>query len=295
MSNQERYIHFDWAIKDLLRQKANFRILEGFLTVLIGEEIYVIDILESEGNQERQVNKLNSIDIKARDSKDNIIIVKIQNIRKIHYLERILYGIEENGCKHILLDKSYEKVEKVYSISILYFDVGYGTDYLYHGQNGSFIAVHTQDVLQMTTKARNAIIPKMPEAKSSEHFLIRLNEFNKVATTPLEEWIQYLKTGTIEKDTHVSGLEEACIKLKYYNMSPKDRYAYDEHINAVMIQNDVLETARLEGLQEGLEESQVKKRYEEKRKIAQRMKSRSYSLKDIMDVTSLTSEEIEKL
>lgn len=27
---QDRYIRFDWAIKRLLRQKANFGVLEGF-------------------------------------------------------------------------------------------------------------------------------------------------------------------------------------------------------------------------------------------------------------------------
>ena len=30
---QDRYVRFDWAIKRLLRQKANFVVLEGFLTV----------------------------------------------------------------------------------------------------------------------------------------------------------------------------------------------------------------------------------------------------------------------
>ena len=30
---KDRYIRFDWAIKRLLRQKANFGVLEGFLTV----------------------------------------------------------------------------------------------------------------------------------------------------------------------------------------------------------------------------------------------------------------------
>ena len=32
---QDRYIRFDWAIKRLLRQKANFGVLEGFLTVFL--------------------------------------------------------------------------------------------------------------------------------------------------------------------------------------------------------------------------------------------------------------------
>ena len=48
---KDRYIRFDWAIKRLLRQKANFGVLEGFLTVFLNEEVKIIDILESEGNQ----------------------------------------------------------------------------------------------------------------------------------------------------------------------------------------------------------------------------------------------------
>lgn len=39
---KDKYIRFDWAIKRLLRQKANFGVLEGFLTVFIGEPIKII-------------------------------------------------------------------------------------------------------------------------------------------------------------------------------------------------------------------------------------------------------------
>lgn len=302
MSIQDRYIRFDWAIKRLLRQKANFAVLEGFLTVLIGEEVHIIDILESESNQVTQDDKFNRVDIKARNSKDEIIIVEIQNTREIYYLERILYGVAKAICEHISLGKSYQEVKKVYSISILYFDIGRGSDYLYHGQN-HFIGVHTKDMLQVTTKVRDAIVPKMPAEVFPEYFLIRVNEFNKVAVSPLEEWIQYLKTGTIREGTQTPGLGEAREILKYYSLTPEERYAYDEHINAVMIQNDVLDTAKLEGLQEGREEGRKKGReegreegrFEEKRQIVQKMKSKGYPLEDIMDMTGLSAEDIERL
>ena len=52
MDIKDRYIRFDWAIKRLLRNKANFGVLEGLLTVLLGRKIRIIDILESEGNQQ---------------------------------------------------------------------------------------------------------------------------------------------------------------------------------------------------------------------------------------------------
>ena len=66
---QDRYIRFDWAIKRLLRQKANFGVLEGFLTVVLGEQIKIEEILESEGNQQDADDKFNRVDIKAKNTK----------------------------------------------------------------------------------------------------------------------------------------------------------------------------------------------------------------------------------
>ena len=261
MVQKDRYIRFDWAVKRLLRNKANFGVLEGFLTVLLGEPIHIVEILESEGNQQRENDKFNRVDIKARNSKDEIIIVEVQNTREIYYLERILFGVAKAITEHIELGELYSQVKKVYSISILYFDIGKGNDYLYHGQN-SFVGVHTGDFLEVTTKEKDAIVRKLPAEIFPEYFLIRVNEFNKVAVTPLEEWIEYLKTGIIRPDTKAPGLEEARRKLIYYNMDRAEQLAYDEHINAVMIQNDVLSTAAEEGRQEGRQEGREEGRQE---------------------------------
>ena len=138
------YIRFDWAIKRLLRDKANFSVLEGLLTVLFNDKTKIVEILESEGNQQRDDDKFNRVDIKAKNSKGEIIIVEVQNTRELYYLERILYGTAKAITEHISLGDTYQEVKKVYSISILYFDLGKGNDYLYHGQN-RFIGVHTND------------------------------------------------------------------------------------------------------------------------------------------------------
>ena len=247
---QDRYIRFDWAIKRLLRQKANFGVLEGFLTVMIGEEVKILEILESEGNQTAFDDKFNRVDVKALNSKGEIIIVEVQNTRELYYLERILYGVAKAITEHISLGESYQKVKKVYSISILYFDLGVGTDYFYHGQN-HFIGVHTGDQLRINTRDRDAVIPRLPAEIFPEYILIRVNEFDKVASTPLDEWIEYLKDGTIRPDTTVPGLREAREKLKYDSMTRGERYAYEEHLTNVVILEDAIENAKWEGLTEG--------------------------------------------
>ena len=299
---QDKYIRFDWAIKRLLRQKANFDVLEGFLTVFIGERITIVELLESEGNQLSAEDKFNRVDIKALNSKGEIIIIEIQNTRELYYLERILYGVAKAITEHIYLGEAYYKVKKIYSISILYFDIGIGEDYLYHGQN-QFIGVHSKDRLLVNTKEREAIVSRLPSEIFPEYILIRVNEFNKVAVTPLEEWMDYLKDGRIRPDTTVPGLGEAREKLRYYSMPPAERHAYDEHLSAIMIQNDVLDSAKLEGRIEGREEGREEGRKEGLKegreeglvegleRTAQRMKALGFDSEMIRQVTGLGSGE----
>lgn len=294
MEQKDRYIRFDWAIKRLLRNKANFGVLEGLLTVLLGEQIHILEILESEGNQQDENDKFNRVDIKARDSKDEIIIVEIQNTRELYYLERILYGVAKAITEHIELGQIYLEVKKIYSINILYFDIGKGNDYLYHGQN-NFTGVHTGDRLEVTVKEKDAMVYRLPSEIFPEYFLIRVNEFNKVAVTPLEEWIDYLKSGHIRPDTQAPGLSEARQKLIYYNMDAAERNAYDRHIDAIMIQNDVLSTAKFEGLMEGKAEGKEIGKAEGVSEVARNLKQLGVPTETIVQSTGLTAEEINKL
>ena len=143
---KDRYIRFDWAIKRLLRDKANFAVLEGLLTVLFEDKTQIVEILESEGNQLAETDKFNRVDIKAKNSKGEIILVEVQNTREVYYLERILYGVAKTITEHISLGESYGNIKKVYSISIVYFDLGKGNDYLYHGQNDQAGECHPAQV-----------------------------------------------------------------------------------------------------------------------------------------------------
>ena len=314
---RDLYIRFDWAIKRLLRQKANFGVLEGFLTVFLGQPVQIVEILESEGNQQSERDKYNRVDIKAKNAQGEIILIEVQNAREADYLERILYGVAKTITEHIDKGQPYRNITKVYSISILYFDLGKGTDYLYHGQN-RFIGVHTKDSLEITRREKNALVGRKPEEIFPEYILIRVNQFNQVAVTPLEEWMAYLKQGVIRPDTTAPGLQEAREKLRYYSMSDQERHAYDAHLDAMLIENDVLSTARREGLYDGRQEGLAEgiergraegreegraeglkegeaKRIEEKRSAAQNLKARGIDPLVISQALGLSIEEINPL
>lgn len=310
MDNDNRIIRFDWAVKRMLRDKANFDVLEGLMKVLIGEDLRISEILESESNQETADDKFNRVDIKAKNKKGDIIIVEVQLTREIHYLERILYGVSKAITEHIALGNKYDNVKKVYSINILYFELGRGKDYLYHGTT-VFKGVHTGDFLEVSTREKGVISMRSPSAIFPEYYLIRVNEFNSVAKTPIEEWLDYLKNDHIRPDTKVPGLQEARRKLAYMKMSKQERQAYDRHLENIMIQNDVIDTAREEGLSQGIEEGRAQGieegraqgieegraegRAEERITIARKLLANGISIDIIKTTISLTDDEINLL
>lgn len=305
----DNIIRFDWAAKRMLRDKANFGVLEGLITVLLNEPVHIVELLESESNQERDDDKFNRVDVKALNSRDEIIIVEIQQTRELYYLQRILYGVAKTISDHMSTGESYANVKKVYSINILYFDLGKGSDYLYHGQT-HFTGVHTEDELQINTREKESIVMVTPESIFPEYYLIRVNEFNQVATTPLEEWIEYLKTGRINDETTAPGLQEAKEKLQYLHMTREERQSYDRHLDNIRVQNDVLETKVLEGLEqgraEGREEGRAEGRAEGREEgraegehlkaleVAKNMKALGISLDLIAAATGLSRDDIEE-
>ena len=251
MNGCDKYIRFDWAAKKILRDKANFSILEGLITVLLNDDTKIIEILESESNQSDPDDKFNRVDIKAKNSKGEIILVEIQQTREVYYLERILYGVANAITEHIHKGDKYDQVKKVYSISILYFDLGKGEDYIYRGQT-VFHGLTKHDTLQITEREKDGLNMKAPEDVFPEYYLIRVKSFDKIAENHLEEWIKYLKDGDIDENTTAPGLREAKRKLEYLSMTEKERKAYDRHIDNIMIQNDMFDTAAKEGLAQGV-------------------------------------------
>ena len=243
-------IRFDWAAKRLLRNKANYAVLEGLVTVLLGEKISIIEMLESESNQDSANDKFNRVDIKAKDSKGDIILIEIQLTREWYYLQRVLYGVSKTITEHISLGSKYEEVKKIYSINILYFDLGKGSDYLYHGTT-TFIGVHTKDELIVRKRDKDAIRTCSPTEIFPEYFLIRVNEFNEVAKTPIEEWMDFLKNNHIKDNTETPGLREAKEQLRVLQMNDAERKAYDNYLDTIRTQDSVLDTYRTEGLLEG--------------------------------------------
>ena len=90
--NKRTYISFDWALKRLLRDKANFDVLEGFLSTLLNSEIKIHRLLESEGNKNREDSKYNRVDLLAENEAGELLLIEVQGEPEFAYFQRMLFG-----------------------------------------------------------------------------------------------------------------------------------------------------------------------------------------------------------
>ena len=121
--NKRTYISFDWALKRLLRDKANFDVLEGFLSTLLNSEIKIHRLLESEGNKNREDSKYNRVDLLAENGVGELLLIEVQGEPEFAYFQRMLFGASKLVTEYINGGINYENVKKVYSVNIVYCDL----------------------------------------------------------------------------------------------------------------------------------------------------------------------------
>jgi len=242
---QKKHIRFDWAIKRLLRQKANFGILEGFLSELLKEDIQIIEIIESESNKETEEDKYNRVDILVKDRKGDLIIIEIQNSYALDYFLRILYGISKAIIEHMKEGDKYSKVKKIISVNIVYFDLGHGEDYIYKGTT-NFRGIHDNQILELTAAQRKLFQKEKVEEVYPEIYLIKVNKFDDNANDTLDEWIYFLKNSEIKQEFSAKGIKEADEVLKRANMSDEERRDYQRFVEVLSDRASIADTIDFE-------------------------------------------------
>ena len=185
-----KYIRFDWAMKRLLRDKANFGVLEGFLTTLLNEEIKINKLLESESNQEDEFDKQNRVDLLAENDKGELFLIEVQNNSEYAYFQRMLFGTSKLVTEYINRGKGYGLIRKIYSINIVYFNLGNGTDVVYHGKT-EFRGIHNGELLNLSPFQQQKFNVNTVSELYPEYYILKVNDFNKWSKVPLEQWIYF--------------------------------------------------------------------------------------------------------
>jgi predicted transposase/invertase (TIGR01784 family) len=285
MKSNKQLIQFDWAMKKILRHKANFDILEGFLSELLGEDVKIKQVLDSESNKEDMNDKFNRVDLLVELNSHELIIVEIQNSKEYDYFHRMLYGTSKVITEHIKEGQPYAEVKKVISVTIAYFDLGQGKDYVYHGTT-IFKGIHKHDTLTLANKQvelynRHSIHEIFPE-----YWVIKVGNFDNKVTDKLDEWVYLFKNAEIKTDFSAKGIKAAEEKLNEMSLNEKEAKEYRQylkHLRDLASEQHTKMADATELIKQG------------KLEVAQNLKSMGLSDLDIQKATGLTDEEIDNL
>ena len=282
----KKLIRFDWAIKRLLRNKANFAVLEGFLSELLFDNIRIEQILESESNQTIDDDKFNRVDILTQNSKNELIIIEIQSTYEIDYFHRMAFGVSKSISENLKLGQKYSEIKKVISVNIVYFDLGQGQDYIYKGKT-DFKGIHQNDVLGLSPKQKQTFAKENVSDIFPEYYLLKVNQFDDNAKDTLDEWIYFLKNSEVKDNFKAKGLKEAGEVLDIMRLTSDDQYGYNRYLDSLH-----LKASEIFSLQT---EAEFKAKDERSLEIAKNGILKGYPNSIISDLTGLTNEQIDSL
>ncbi len=305
-----KVIRFDWAMKTILRDKSNFDILEGFIGALLeDDEIKILELLESESNQDEEFDKFNRVDLLVEDSQHRKIIIEIQNSFQVDYLQRILYGSSKVIVENQKLGDSFQEISKVISISILYFNLGPSKDYLYHGEM-VFKEMNTLQEVKFRQKVlardeKTGEIKQKLEEKDifPEYYFIIVNRYPNVLKRKIDEWVYMFKNNEVGDNFTSKNIDKAKQRLVELNMTAEQKERYKKYLSNVADINSSIQSAEekgffkglAKGIEEGIEKGLQEGKLEEKLAIARNMKKLNLSVEAISQVTRLSQAEIENL
>ena len=315
MTRKKRtFISFDWALKHLLREKANHDVLEGFVSVILGKTITIKSLLESESNKDDEESKSNRVDLLVQDENGDLLLIEVQGEPEQAYFQRMLFGASKLVTEYIESGENYEQVKRVYSINIVYFDLGQGEDCVYEGKT-EFRGLNKGDVLRLSPFQQQKFQADAVSDLYPRYFILKVNDFNRWSRVPLDQWLYFLSTSDIPEDADAPGLKEAREKLDLMRMSRDERVIYDRYLMDRAILRNTVDGARDEGryegmkegmekglqqgmqqgMQQGLEQGFQQGVYQEKVENARKMKAHGIEATTIAQITGLGSDEIERL
>lgn len=282
----EKLIRFDWAIKNLLRHKANFDILEGFLSSLLREDVTILNLLESESNQETEEDKFNRVDLLVENARHELILIEVQVKSEYDFFQRIAYGVSKLISEYMEQGQPYKEIKKVLSVSITYFNIGQGDDYLYYGST-NFVGVHTQDILTLREKQQELFGIREVKKIFPEHYLIRVEKFSDQIHEAIDEWIYMLKHSEVKPDFTSKHIQDASQRLRLMNLDEAQRRAYNDYMQNVSYRKSMLWSSRVQGIEEGERNARIE--------MVKKSLAKGLELSLIAEVTGLSLLEIQEI
>ena len=252
-----RIISFDYAIKYLLRDKADYDIVEGFISALLNAynlpSVKINALLESESNKEHDLAKRSLADLIVEDQDKNKYIVEIERSRSENFMEKSCFNTSRMVVDSISKGVEYNDIKKIFHITILYFTPSYMNKPTAHGK----VVFHEEDTehpmhIRIIDKGNGA----MYDAGNvfPEYFIISVPLFEGKIRKDLDEWLYVMKESEIRSDFKSPYMKKVAEKLGVLKMLGEERDNYYRYMKDLYSEEDRLQTAQKEGMEKGRKE-----------------------------------------
>lgn len=288
-------ISFDYAIKYVLRDKADYKIIESFLSALLETANYkpvkIKTLLESESNTDERRGKRIVADMIVEDTDGVQYIVEIERNEKYNVMHKACFSTARTIVDSVGQGDDYSKVVKVLHISLLYFDIGGGS--IYHGKT-IMHDVTSGERLQLHLHNKDGVQYDLVDILP-EYFVISIPAFHDEVKRGIDEWLYMMKHEAIKASFKNPYIKQAAERLSYLKMDMTERAQYERYQIEMVDIREELHTQLIKGIAQGKAEGIAQGEFNAKCALAKKMKANNYAIAAIMALTDLSAAEISQL
>jgi predicted transposase/invertase (TIGR01784 family) len=275
----------DIAFKKIFGNDAHKSILIEFLNEILELDSPIESVTINNAYQVPRLKGLKetTLDVKATDKLKREFIVEMQVEKEVAFAKRAVYYSSKAYSQQLKKAQKYHLLKPVIFLGIL-----------------DFVMFDHDSVI-----SRHLILNKetgQHDLKDLEFNFIELKKFTKSQAqleTVAEKWIYFLQHADdldrVPENADTPALQDAYEVAAQHTWTREELDIYEAQEFKIAVNQNVIETARLDGIAEGIEQGLEKGKLEEKFAIAKGMLAEGLSIEIISKLTSLSPDEIQNL
>ena len=277
----------DVVFQMLFGEIGSERITQDFLSTILREKIDTISLDQNIVlRRELPKGKMGIVDVLAKINDNEFCNIEMQMADKKNMIKRMLYYWSRQYVKGIGQKEDYKELKRTIVVLIANFKFNFLEELGVHSR-WKIIEEERRKIILTEDLEFNIIeVPKMYKEKQEDEK--KLIEWLKFLENPESKEVQrYMKNN--------ENMKEAREKLDKMSKDEKVRRMAELRQKALMDEREAEYTGYSNGVEEGIKQGIRQGIQQGYRKIAKKMKNKGKNINEIIEITGLSEEEINKL
>ena len=269
----------DVVFQMLFGEIGSERITQDFLSTILREKIDTVNLDQNVVlRRELPKGKMGIVDVLAKINDNEFCNIEMQMADKKNMIKRMLYYWSRQYVKGISKKEDYKELKRTIVVLIANFEFDFLEGLGVHSRWKIIEEERRKIVLTEDLEFNIIEVPKMYKEKQARDE--KLIEWLKFLENPESKEVQ----GYMKKNENI---KEAREKLDKMSKDEKVRRMAELRQKALMDEREAEHTGYSNGVEDGIQQGY--------RKIAKKMKDKGKNISEIIEITGLSEEEINKL